>query len=411
MNDAENLTQLLDHLPPAVFRDFLAREFALAIPTHNVKRSPQKQRTHMAAVLSGIDVVRRQSIENVAETILLLSDTRGQQVVDGFRESIRNTPARAAFDTLRNPYERALWLYQQEPVVFYDALDAQLADNVRPRAPCYAGFVAPKHLAVGTNADAINPFHARVAQLLECNKDYVAVHVFKRLQPDTHTVALYHIRLHHNGPTDIIERVQTRELNSQRVTRAVTSYITYEPATGYLDVLTPDPVCREKLAHLTADTLLQAPRLSATLPLKQYDYQCLAAPRPFDLGDEPITSVKVIELSTTHAHRTLRVNIGIHDIDDIYTAATAILGPTFDFRQHRLTSATLSIHVKNRGQEHARILTVVLRDTHLCNINTLREHDRALCDHLLMKWRLVKVHRHVVEAPLDGVAACTDRPV
>ena len=414
MNDAENLTYLLGHLPPAVFRDFMAREFALTMPTRNTKQSPPKQRAAMQAVMSNLDVIRRQTIEDVAERLVLLCDELGQHVVAGFRESILNEKARAVFDALRHPYERALWLYQKEPTLFDDALEARLADNVRPRLPGYAGFHAPPQLTVTTDAERRNQFHDRVAAHVGCTTNSVAVHVFKRLQPGAHTsndIALYHIRLHHNGPTDLIECVQDGDVHSQTATRAMTSHVTYEPATGYLDVLSHDPACREKLAHVVADTLLHAPRLTTPLPQKHYDYQCLAAPRLFSLCDEPITSVKVIELGATHAHRTLRVTIGAQEVDDIYTAATAILGPTFDFRHHTLNSATLSLRVKPLGQEHARTITVVLRDNNLCNTKSLRENDRALCDHLLMKWRLVKVHHHVVEAPLDGVAACTDRPV
>jgi hypothetical protein len=408
MNDAENLTQLLGHLPPAVFHDFLARECALAMPARNTKQSPQQQRAAMQTVLSNIDVARRQMIDVVAERLVLLGDAPGRHVVAGFREDILNENARAVFDTLRNPYERALWLYRKEPTLFDDALDARLADNVRPHLPGYAGFHAPPQLTVTTDAERRNQFHDRIAKHFGCNNNSVAVHIFKRLQPGAHTsndIALYHIRIHHNGPTDLIECVQDGDVHSQILTRAMTSHITYEPATGYLDVLSHDPACREKLAHVVADTLLQAPRLDATLPQKHYDYQCLAAPRPFSLGDEPITSVKVIELGATHAHRTLRVTIGAHEVDDIYTAARTILGPTFDFRQHQLTSATLSIRLKNIDKERARTITVVLRDTHLCNTKSLREHDRALCDRLLMQWDLVKVNNHGMEAPVDGVAA------
>lgn len=38
MNDAENLTKLLGHLPPAVFREFMADEFSLAMPDLDTKR-------------------------------------------------------------------------------------------------------------------------------------------------------------------------------------------------------------------------------------------------------------------------------------------------------------------------------------------------------------------------------------
>jgi hypothetical protein len=56
---------------------------------------------------------------------------------------------------------------------------------------------------------------------------------------------------------------------------------------------------REALARIVADSLLQSPITGDKIPLKQYDYQSLAAPRSFDLTGEDVASVKVIELGYT----------------------------------------------------------------------------------------------------------------
>jgi small subunit ribosomal protein S15 len=44
MNDAENLTKLLGHLPPAVFREFMVDEFSLAMPDPDAKTPKKEQR-------------------------------------------------------------------------------------------------------------------------------------------------------------------------------------------------------------------------------------------------------------------------------------------------------------------------------------------------------------------------------
>ena len=51
MNDAENLTKLLGHLPPAVFREFMADEFSLAMPDLDTKKPKKEQREQMEADL------------------------------------------------------------------------------------------------------------------------------------------------------------------------------------------------------------------------------------------------------------------------------------------------------------------------------------------------------------------------
>jgi hypothetical protein len=116
--------------------------------------------------------------------------------------------------------------------------------------------------------------------------------------------------------------------------------------------------------------------------------------------------VKVVELGYSAANgRSLLVKIWTKDVDDIYAAARSLISPTFDFRDHHLNYAKLSIKLKKVGKDRARTITVILRDDNKCNIKTKREKDRALCDRLLAKWHLVKEIGHVVEAPADAVAA------
>ena len=203
MNDAENLSKLLGHLPPAVFRDFMVEEFGLAIPDLDKKQGKQEQRAAMEPVLSALDVSARRKIEEVAERIVLLSDGAGQDVIEGISQDIVGEEANAAFAAIPNQYERALWLYVNERALFDEALNARQADVFRQSASCYSGYLAPKDLTVLDDAAARETFHRAVAQQLGCAADTVAVQVFKRLRPDTLTgedVALYQISVHHNRP-------------------------------------------------------------------------------------------------------------------------------------------------------------------------------------------------------------------
>lgn len=409
MNDAENLSKLLGHLPPAVFREFMMGEFGLEMPDLDKKQGKQEQRAVMASVLSALDVNARRRIEDVAESIMLLSDGAGQDVIEGISQDIVGDNAKAVFAAIPNQYERALWLHLNVPELFEDALNARQADVFRQSVSCYSGYVAPKDLTVLDDAAARQAFHQAVAQRLGCAADTVAVQVFKRLRPDTLTgedVDLYQVSVHHNRPPVIEDYVQDSELVHQEVIRAVSSHITYEPANGHLEVLSKDTDGREALARIVADSLLQSPITGEKIPLKQYDYQTLAGPRSFDLSGEDVASVKVVELGyTTANHRSLLVKIWAKDVDDIYTAARSLISLSFDFRHHHINYAKLSIRTKKVGKDRARTITVILRDDNKCNIKTKREKDRALCDRLLAKWQLVKEISDVAEEPVDALVA------
>lgn len=409
MIDAENLSKLLGHLPPAVFREFMVDEFALAMPELDKKQGKQEQRAGMEAVLAAIGVSQRQKIEEVSERIVLLSDGAGQDVIEGISQDIFGDEEKAAFTAIPNQYERALWLHRHEPALFEEALNARQADVFRQSTSCFSGYVAPKDLTVLEDATARADFHQAVAKQLGCAADAVAVQVFKRLRPDTHTgedVDLYQVSVHHNRPPEIIDCVQASALVPQEVIRAVSSHITYEPANGHLEVLSKDTDGREALARIMADSLMHSPITGDKIPLKQYDYQSLAAPRNFDLVGEAVESVKVVELGYTSAnHRSLLVKIWSKDVDDIYTAARSLISPSFDFRHHQINYAKLSIRIKKVGKERARTISVILRDDNKCNVKTKREKDRALCDRLLAKWHLVKEISDVAEELEDALVA------
>lgn len=409
MNDAENLTKLLRHLQPARCHAFLLGTFGFSLPDLDAGQTKTAQRAAMAAALTTLSPSDRQRLEEVAEKVVLLTDGPGQDVVQGIRTEIADDAERTAFDALPDQYERSLWLYTHAPSLFKEALDARQADVFRQSLTCYSGFVALKHLTLATDPTARDAFHDAIARQLGCARNQVAVQIFKRLRPDAQSgedIDLYQISINHNRPPEIVDRVQRSELVGQEVVRAVSSHITYEPANGHLEVLSRETDGRPAWARITADCLLQSPFDGEKIPLKQYQYQSLAAPRSFDLAGEPVASVKVVELGYVGAnHRSLQVKTWANDPDDIYTAARSLIGPAFDFRHHRLTYARLSIRLKKVGSERARTLSVILRDENKCNIKTKREKDRALCDRLLATWKLVREIGDVVQLPGNKLAA------
>lgn len=409
MNDSENLSKLLVHLPPEVFRASMVEDFGLAIPELNKKQGKREQRKGMAAVLAALPIDERRPIEEAAERIVQLCDGVGQDVLEGFRADAFDEKEWEAFDAYVNQYERALWLHGHAPAVFEEALNARRADVLRQSAACYSGFMAPKDLSVLEDDEARKGFHEAVAEHLGCSSADVAVQVFKRLRPDAATgedVDLYQVSVYHNLRPESVGCVEESEVVPKEIVRAACSHITYEPSNGHLEVLSKDTDGREVLARMAADALLKSPIEGETIPLKQYDYQSLAAPRNFDLAGENIAHVKVTELGYSEGeHRSLLVKIWARDAEDIYAAARSLIGPSFDFREHRLNYAKLAIRTKKIGNERARTITVVLRDDNKCNIKTKREKDRALCDRLLAKWHLLKEVGDVAAGADNALAA------
>jgi len=394
MNDAENLSKLLSCVAPAVFRDFMIAHFHLAMPELDAKLGKRAQRAQLEAVLTALAAHDRRKIEDVAERIVLLSDRPGQDVVAAISQEITDEAAQAEFGAITNQYERALWLYLNATLLFDEAHNARQADLFRQSTRCYSGFIAPRDLTVLDDEDARQAYLHAMAEHLGCAPDTVAVQVFRRLRAETAKapkVELYQISAHHNRPPEIIEKVEGGELVAQEVVSAISLHITYEPATGHLEVLSKDTDGREALARIAADKLLQSPISGDTIPLKQYDYQSLAARRSFDLTGENVTSVKVIQLGySTPEHRSVLVKIWAKDPEDIYTAARSLISLSFDFRHHVINYAKLSLRIPRIGAEKAHSIAIELRGDNKCSVKTKREKERALCDRLLERWGFIK---------------------
>ena len=129
MNDAEYLNTLLGYLPPPQFRAFVQAEFNYCLPLLDDQIPYKAQRQAFSAALSQVEFSRRQHMNEQAESILLLSDEVGQQVLEGFVRDQPDTSRYRHFTALPDQYQRALWLYTQERSLFNDALQA------RHRAP------------------------------------------------------------------------------------------------------------------------------------------------------------------------------------------------------------------------------------------------------------------------------------
>lgn len=408
MNELENLNKLWIHVPVELLATFISQITGLDLDWADVKTEKTKkaQRQKAQVILATLAFDVRLELEEWAEKIVLLSDGPGQDVLEGFYPALFTDAERYEVKALANPYWRALWFYEKAQDMFKEALDAREADVFRQSQSCYSGYQVPCHLAVLQGDDgAMQSFRDQVATHFTCQPDAVAIDLFTRLRPDTDTGedgVLYQISIHHNRLPESMDYVEACERVTRDVIRADTSFITYEPGNGYLEVLSRHSSGREVLARLVADVLLKSPVTGDKIPLKQYHYQHLAAPQLFDLAGENIASVKVVQLGYEVNHRELMFKIPGNDPESLYAAARSVIHAEFDFRHHTLTYARINVRLKKTASERARSVHIVLRQDHKCNVKTKREKDRALCDRLLVKWGLIKTVGHDA---LDAIAA------
>lgn len=396
MKDAEHLAKLLAGSTPTFFKSILSERFDTTLPDIDPKAGKRSIRARFAEALSFLPVSSRHDLDDWAERVILLTDAPGMDAVKQVRQQRLPAQHYEAFDRLGNQYDRSLWLLENAPALFTEALNARLADVYRQKSSCYSGYTVPKNLSLQTGTEAKDRFHQHMAKLLKCPEDQVAIDIFERTQmkDSAPTVSLYQINIHHNLAPEAIDCVKQKQLDSQQIIRAISSFVTYEPTTGYIEVLSKERQGREHLVRAVAEYLLSSPIDAEQIPIKFYDYQFLSEPVSLDIADEPIDWVKVVRLGYANDNRVLEYRLPAKETVDIHARAREDIHPQFRFSNHELTMAWITVRFRRQPGERARSARIVLRGDNGCNINTKREKDRQLCNRLLQKWGIVQEVSH-----------------
>lgn len=394
MLDAENLCKLIRKIPPDICRAFLNNHCSVSIPVLDTKQNLTQQRAAISSVLTALSIAERQQIEQIAESIIMLSDALGRDALANVCTKNISADNKATLDAISNQCLRALWFFENEHTLFLEALSVRQADSFRQSRACYSGFVAPPNLEIHKDEKALDDFHSAVAERLECAKQDVAIQLFCRLRADAKShddTVLYQVSIHHNLLPETIECVQDSEVVANDIIRAISTHVTYEPNTGHLEVLSKKHEDRAPIASLFAGTILATPFEGQSIPIKQYDYQSLASPKIFNVAGEPVQSVKVTELGYDGRKGGASLTkMKLNTPGTIYQRARELYDDDFAFSDHTLTYAKISIKLKKQGTERARTVSIIFSGENQCNIKSKRKNDRALCDRLLAKWEFIK---------------------
>ncbi len=392
MLDTENLVRLINRADPVVLKGVLKDSHGHILPQIIEKEPKRSVRAKYLESLRFLSKKERYKLDDWAERINFLTGPQGADILDALRDKL-NKDQLASYEFVGNQYDRSLWLFKNAPLIFMEAIDIKLADDFRQSMRCYSGFVGPIGLQVETDSLSSSAFHEAVAHLLKCQNEQVAVDVFRRPQIEDDVgeeTSAYQVSIHHNKAPESIDFVKDSKLENALVTSAASTFVTYDPVTGNIDVLSKKNENRETVALLFAEHLLRSPIQCEKIPIKFYDYQFLSAPVHLDCMDGNVDWVKVTQLGYSNHGRVMDFKISKYDEKDIHEAARADVQNQYRFAEHYLTFATISIGVRKEKGERARVIHIHLRGDNRCNIKTKREKDRILCERLLVSWGIFK---------------------
>lgn len=345
----------------------------------------------------------RQRVILDADRVTSLADEPGQNALQNV---VLN---RAVFDLLEGANNRSLWVFLNENDRFRLAEEVRYNDEQR-RKRSWSGFVVDKDCAVRRDSISVAAFTAAIRGYFETPNVHIDIFDRHRVTLDGEDCELVQVAIYREGRPEDMLRFDANSKLARRIVRPVLeAALTYEAATGVIEVVANTRDARLELAHFTAEHLLGIDFEEKPVELREYDLSVLL--KPFDFPTDPadgIESVTVKELrfmdsgdpkeritleAMSGADRSIwemaRHRIGL-DIGGHGAAEhlPVILGEAPEWL---ITRARFTIKFRpepKRGRGKSLTLTVTM--PHGCDLKDMTPRERLVGEKYLRRWGILK---------------------
>ncbi|HEY9092858.1 hypothetical protein [Parasphingorhabdus sp.] len=364
-------------------------EITLTPPVNWNVSEPEVARTAIRAV-DELDDEAHALLLRDAERVNGLADDAGQAALFSI------TDDRATMDKLANGHDRALWMFLNAPKQFRHAEEIRYTDE-RRRGRSWDGFIGTPNLNLRQDEAALDAFKVALRERFQCN--HIHVDIFERFRPtfNGEDCKLVQIAIYREGLPDDQLAFDTDGALIRRAHRPVfEAAMTYEPATGVIEVVSKDRESREEMALFMARDLLGTQFQSEKVPLRAYDLAMLAQPFSFPTdAKDGIESVEVKQL------RLMPIgNVGERvTLECLRKADRTIWNMASEhFGSHSpltggwvVTQARLTIKFHPKGDaRRGRTLPLMITMPHGCNLKEQTEAEQLIGEKYLRRWGILR---------------------
>ena len=336
-----------------------------------------------------MDPVTRDRLETVAERVTGMADEAGEAAI----YSIAQDPA--LLDTLRNAYDRALWMYINEAAGFRHAEEVRFTDE-RRRGRMWDGFIGEPNLVLRRDTASLDSFKAGIRDRFQSNN--VHVDVFDRNRPtfEGADCALVQATVYREGrPDDFLEFVDgTLDRRPRRP--VFEAAITYEQATGVIEVVANDRDSREDMVRLFARDLLASEFRQERLPFRQFDLGMLRQQFAFptDSGDGielvRVNHLRLMPIDTVGERVTLEcMRQATQTIWQMAQDRFGANNPLFGGWVVTQAKLTIRFHPE-AGSRRGKTLPLTITMPHGCDLKDRTERERMIGDKYLRRWGILR---------------------
>jgi hypothetical protein len=203
-------------------------------------------------------------------------------------------------EELENAYDRSLWVFLNEPTSFRRAEEIRDTDQHR-QGRMWSGYEGPKGIAPDTSPGAVGAFRGVAQKLFGSLEAYSEIYRRTRANLDAPDSELHQLTLYHDDLPDTYLEFHEQRLVRRHRRPVVEVSITYEPATGVIEVVASAGRFRDQLARIFADTVLRQEIAAERIALRRFDLSRLL--RPFDFPFDPADGIESAAVVLLRLHR------------------------------------------------------------------------------------------------------------
>jgi hypothetical protein len=333
--------------------------------------------------------VERDRVLNDAERVTALADEPGQGAIYSV------APDAAFLDSLSNPYERSLWMFINAQDRFRHAEEVRFTED-RRRGRMWAGYMTEARRVVHRDAVTLHAFVSAIKEF--SGAAHVHVDIFDRVRT-THEgdeCDLVQVTIYREGrPDDLLRFDDAGALVRQAYRPVFEAALTYEPATGGIEVVAGDKATRLETVKAAVVHLLGIAFKENRLPLRRYDLSVLLTPFDFPVDEEDhIEGVEVRELRLMpieDSSRRVTLEVMARADGTIWSMADELFEDRTPLRDgFVVTRAKLAVKLARRpGSGRRRTLTLTITWPHGCDLKDRTAAEQLIGEKYLRRWKIL----------------------
>ena len=386
-----NISKFINNTPVKALQNYfeaVCNDLIVDIDWKADEKSIRKLLISIADSLTGESLAL---LKSDTERVNALTDELGQSILKHsiFDEEIKE------YYQLENEHDRVLWLFLKDSNRFRQVEDCWYTDTGR-NGRMWDAFIGPQEIEVSKDENDISAFKDKILELFRADgKIQVDIYERTRAESEDNQIELIQVMVYREDLPSTQLAFEEENLVSKIIRQVKEVALTYEPKSGYIEVVVEGKENRKSIPKIFSEVLLKSPIEGEKIPLKRYNIQSLLKQRTlsFDTVDG-IESVDVtmLKVSRPNSYNTVTLDVSTKEESSIYEISKEYFGDNdplksgFKLKQVRISIKFMPDDERRRG----KILHVKIREPNGCDLKSKSQKEKLVGDKYLEKWGLVE---------------------